>query len=93
MNRGVNNVSEMGILSGGSPLPSRSRDMKKMFLAALAALAALAGLSGSVGLAQPPAAPPQRPITEDGGAPVGNNQNSRTAGDTGPPLPNATTNG
>ena len=52
--------------------------MKKMFLAALA------GLSGSVGLAQPPAAPPQRPITEDGGAPVGNNQNSRTAGDTGP---------
>jgi len=39
--------------------------------------------------AQPPAAAPtppaaNRPLTEDGGQPVGNNQNSRTAGPNGP---------
>jgi catalase len=34
-------------------------------------------------LAQPPT-PPKKPITEDGGAPVGDNQNSRTAGAAGP---------
>ena len=32
----------------------------------------------------PPAPPPAKPITEDGGQPVGNNQNSRTAGENGP---------
>lgn len=36
--------------------------------------------------AQEPAAPPKKPLTQDAGRPVGNNQNSRTAGENGPVL-------
>lgn len=43
--------------------------------------AAAIGAAPLAGLAQTPA---PRPLTEDGGQPVGNNQNSRTAGDNGP---------
>jgi catalase len=56
-----------------------------MFKEMLAAVAAVA-LAATV-FAEPPTAEPlKRPITEDGGQPVGNNQNSRTAGDNGPVL-------
>jgi len=49
---------------------------------------AMIGLLATVANAQqpPPAPPPPRPITEDGGQPVGNNQDSRTAGDNGSVL-------
>ncbi|MFO0880079.1 MAG: catalase [Gemmataceae bacterium] len=45
-----------------------------------------AALALSLGLGVAHAEPPARPLTEDGGQPVGNNQNSRTAGEHGPVL-------
>ena len=46
--------------------------------------ATVVGLTATAGYSQAPAAPPPKPLTEDGGQPVGNNQNSRTAGPGGP---------
>ena len=61
--------------------------MIKKFLATAAAF----GVAGAATAQQPPApakaekpAEKAKPITEDGGQPVGNNQNSRTAGEGGP---------
>jgi catalase len=47
-------------------------------------LAALVGVAAPPAFGQQPAEAPKKPITEDGGQPVGNNQNSRTAGEGGP---------
>jgi len=50
-------------------------------------LVAAFAVAPSVVQAQGPApAPPPRPLTQDTGRPVGNNQNSRTAGENGPVL-------
>ncbi len=57
---------------------------KVLATAIVGAFAAAACAQQPPPAAVPPAAAPPRPITEDGGQPVGNNQNSRTAGDTGP---------
>ncbi len=55
--------------------------------------AAVAGAFAAAAAAQqpapqpvPPAATQAKPLTQDGGQPVGNNQNTRTAGETGPAL-------
>ncbi len=55
--------------------------LKKLFTAAVAGLTV-----AHVSAQQPPTNTPPKPITEDGGQPVGNNQNSRTAGPNGPVL-------
>lgn len=48
---------------------------------------AAAAVAATAAPAQPPAAdPPKKPLTQDSGRPVGNNQNSRTAGENGPVL-------
>jgi len=52
--------------------------MRKLFL-----LSAVLGLAAPLAAQQPPKPPP---LTEDGGQPVGNNQNTRTAGENGPAL-------
>ncbi len=47
--------------------------------------ATVVAVMATAGYSQPPAPPtPPKPLTEDGGQPVGNNQNSRTAGPGGP---------
>ncbi len=50
-----------------------------------AAALGLLTLVATVGVAQSPESSPRK-LTEDGGQPVGNNQNSRTAGERGPAL-------
>jgi len=47
--------------------------------------ATVVGLTATAGYTQTPSVPiPPKPLTEDGGQPVGDNQNSRTAGPNGP---------
>ncbi len=55
--------------------------MRRILSALLAA-----GTAAAAAHAQPPANTPPKPVTEDGGRPAGNNQNSRTAGSDGPVL-------
>ena len=59
--------------------------LKKLFTATVVGLT-VANAQGQQPTPPPAPTPPSKPITEDGGQPVGNNQNSRTAGPNGPVL-------